>query len=226
MCNAQGMAMGAQGAGGIYGAYSSIRQGKMQDEYYSYVAESAEKQAELSGIISEKQRTMAMDQAANEAKRVGQESDKLEGAQRAQMAANGILGSVTSQDIAADSLQTEQQDKETMQYNAALKDWEMKQQAEMERYNLKSQAAQARVSGKNAKASGYMNAAGSLLGSAAAVADSYSKWKTTSEGNKAIEKAVKEEKKVSVENPDSIYKYIPSLGSARVNSPYSNGRRA
>lgn len=82
-----------------------------------------------------------------------------------------------------------------MQYNAALKDWEMKQQAEMERYNLKSQAAQARVSGKNAKASGYMNAAGSLLGSAAAVADSYSKWKTTSEGNKAIEKAVKEEKK-------------------------------
>lgn len=63
----------------------------MQDEYYSYVAESAEKQAELSGIISEKQRIMAMDQAANEAKRVGQESDKLEGAQRAQMAANGIL---------------------------------------------------------------------------------------------------------------------------------------
>ena len=130
MCNAAGVSMGAQGGAGAYGAYSSIRQGKMQDEYYSYVAQTAEAQAGLNDVISEKQRTQAMDQAASEAKRFKDASSKNEGTQRAQMAAMGVQG-VTVEDIANDSQAAQDQDKETMQYNADLKEWEMKQQAAM-----------------------------------------------------------------------------------------------
>jgi len=181
---------------GVYTAVNQYQAGKADNKYYQYLAgqseeeakakkEYAKKQGEAIVSTAEKQSHLIQESAGEDFKTLKKDEAQVLSSQRAALAANGIdLSSVTAQDIASDTLSKAKLDEINIRYNADVKSWETKEEAnykkwalesgaDIDAWNLRTRADQYRYAGKSALQTGKTQAFGTLLSTATSVA---SKW--------------------------------------------------
>ena len=139
---------------GVYGgikAYGEYQQGSAAKKYYDSVAEAQDAQAELEYQRGEKQVDLIQDAAKYKSKLQSQQAASVASSQRAAMAANGIdLSSVTSQDLASDTMYKANMDAMAMRYDADVNSWNTMEDAKYKKWALKVQGEQSRATGRNA----------------------------------------------------------------------------
>ena len=135
--------------GALYSAYESNEEGKAKQNYYNQIA----KQYEASGLSYQKQ-------GAAQANQLRKQGKKTQSAQRAAMAANGIAAdtSATGQSVITDTAYKVGQDEANVKYNA-----------DVQAYQMYSQANSYRVAAKNARKKGRANVWSSLITGASSV---------------------------------------------------------
>jgi hypothetical protein len=186
-------------AGGV-SAYGQYRQGKSQDQYYRYLADQNEREAEAARITAEQEAelakqtgdlrsTIGQNEAAQRAKELKGNVSTVKGAQRAAMAAMGIYG-VTAEDILTDTTNKAKLDEANIRYNADINSWEAKRNADLEAWSarkgaadkgwaLGNQASAYRLAGKQARSAAKINMVSSILGTAASITGGLSRLKPT-----------------------------------------------
>lgn len=169
MCSpaAMGVASGLQVMGGLYSAGQMQQEGKATRNYYNLQADTLEKNAEIVGIQADRKVTNIQDRAALETRKFDDQVKTLEGSQTVAAAASGIgAGSVSSEDIARDTMSKAALDKALIRYNADLESEDTQRNAKFEAGNMRIQAKQLRYAGKMAQKSAKMNSYTSLFNTA------------------------------------------------------------
>jgi hypothetical protein len=167
--------MGMQALSGAMGAYGAIAQGQAQAGYYDMQASAAEHQAWLNDIAAERANLAAHNQMSADYALISERGKRTFGAQRAAAAASGadVSNSASIFDVISDSARAESADKGMLEYNAAAARSERDLQTKLNKISLQNQAAQARIAGRNAKTSAYMNAFNGILQTGATVASTW-----------------------------------------------------
>lgn len=161
------IAAGATIVGAGISAYSSVQAGRAQQRAAEYRAAQSRRQA-----------VDAQQRAAAEEQRVRRETSKLEGRQRALMAAGNVdLGSGSPLSILADTAQFGELDAQTVRANG-----------QRERRYYEEEARLSEMGGQQAAQAGWMNAFGTVVQTAGTMADkwykpSYNKQTSKSWGN-------------------------------------------
>lgn len=170
-------------AGGLMNTYAALAGANSQQSYYNYLADLGEQQAGMVERRGERQVSDIMDAASRQSQTVKTRGKQVNSSQRAAMAANGMgAGSASAEDVVYSSEIANENDLRQIGTNANIAATETRYDAAMEAINLRNQAAGNRVAGKYAKATGYTNAATSILNSASSVASYWYQWKDTSAG--------------------------------------------
>lgn len=160
-------------AAGGYAAYAQVEAGKAQQKRNEYEAQLAEVQAGLVRRTAEQNKTLGQDIASQRSKTLAQKTAELAGTQKATAAASGIGGgSVTTADIAKDTVTKDALDKAAIKYNADIDAWNIEQGTRGKEWALKSRAKQFRTAGRHAVRASKIAATSTLLSSAASVAGS------------------------------------------------------
>lgn len=189
MCEPTTIIAGTALALQAYSAYSSSQAaneaGQSQQNYYNYLADNNDKQAKDTEAQGVQIATVTQDQAARDTKTLRNEVHKVEGTQKATMAANGVgLDSATAEDIAGDTFDRAKMDELAVRYNADMRSWDAQETAKQNAYQLRVQARGYRMGGANAATAGRVAATTSLLGGATSMAGTTFNWSQTSAGKK------------------------------------------
>ncbi|MBN2453748.1 MAG: hypothetical protein JXB40_05775 [Candidatus Omnitrophica bacterium] len=155
----------ASGGMSMYGAY---QQGQTQDAYYKYLAESNELEAQAAEKTAETQSTLAQDEAARKAKELKGEVSRVEGAQKAAMAAMGLTG-VTAEDVLVDTTNRAKLDADNIRYNADIQSWMANKEGAERAWSLRNQGTLFGFAGKQAKRAAMINMTSTLLGTASSI---------------------------------------------------------
>lgn len=162
-----GLAIGS----GIMSASSAIASGRAEAANYNAQGAALVSQANLDADTTERQIKYDLQNAAYQVKQTRRAGRQNYGKQLVAAVASGMdLSSVSLQDTVLDSLRAEQEDINYIKQTASQRASEMSLQAELNKISAQGQAAQMRVAGKYAKKAGRVNAAASILSSAATVA--------------------------------------------------------
>jgi hypothetical protein len=173
MCSA-GAAMGGQAIAGGMSAYSQYQQGKMNEQYYNYLGNQADKQADQVDKTTDEQLSIINMDAGRQENKVIENSNQTISSQKAAMAANGVYSdSGTFSDVVGDSVDKRALDEAAIKYNADQASYVTKRQAINQKLELRSQAITARMQGSNARTAGNIGALTTLVGTAANVGSSY-----------------------------------------------------
>ena len=178
------VALGAQAAQGIFSAASSIIGGNAQAANDRYQAQVAMNNAGVSAKAGD----TALAQGEVAAQQQYQVGSQREGQARAAFGANGVdVNSGSARDVQSSIARTTALNVGATAYNADVQAVGLRNQVA----NYDTQADVDRTEASNAVTSGYMGAAGSLIGSASSVA---SKWSSMQQagvfgggGNSTIE---------------------------------------
>jgi len=166
-----GVVMALTAVAGGYAAYGNVQAGRSQQRQNEYEAQLAEQQAALYRRTAEQNKTLEQANAAEASKTLAQKTAELKGTQAATAAASGIGGgSVTTADIAADTITKEKLDQAAIAYNANINSWNIEEEAKGNEWMLKNRATQYRRAGKNAVNSANIAATSTLLNTATSVA--------------------------------------------------------
>lgn len=185
MCSPEAGAAGAQGGAGLIGAYSQIQQGKMNEKYYSYLANQTEKQSENVDKATAEQLSVINANAGRDIADTRKNANLTTSAQKAAMAANGVYSdSGTMADVIGDTVDKQALDEAAIKYNADQAMWQTKRSSINQKSELYAQEASYRIQGSNVRAAGTMNAVGTLVGSAASAGSSYLQIKNSNSLNK------------------------------------------
>lgn len=158
--------MGASAAGGGLGIFSSLFGGQAKSDMYKYQAGVAR----INEDIAAKNAAYAREAGEVTAQRSGMATRFKVGQERAVQAASGIdASSGSAVQVRTDEERIGQQDMATIRANAARKAYGY----QVEGVSEEAKARMAETSGEAAKTEGYINAFGSLLGTASSVS---SKW--------------------------------------------------
>lgn len=158
------------GLGAVFGAVSSISQGKAQSDAYSAQAKAAEQNA----ATASKQAEISAQAGAQEEQRVRNRTAQIAGQQKAGLSASGLdIATGSPLDILTETSTQGNIDALATRRNAAQQTWGY----QAEQTNYQNQASSARASASNAQTAGYMGAVGSLLTGATKQQDMYSKRK-------------------------------------------------
>lgn len=177
------IAIGTQVAGGFMQYQGARAQGKAEKAYYNFLARQAEGDAEEVLATGEREVTNIQDAAGRTQGVLTNSVKELEGRQAVVQAANGVGGgSVTTEDIARDTLNKQKMDEMVIKFNADAKSYETRIGASEEAGALREGAIMNRAGGMNAARAGRRNADASLLGTATQVASSWDRWSQTSRG--------------------------------------------
>ncbi|GAN88053.1 hypothetical protein LU298_11480 [Komagataeibacter intermedius] len=162
-----GVASAAMGAGGsLLGGVGSILGGISEASQDKYEARIAQQNANMAGRDAD----VALDQGDVAAQRAYQQGAQQLGAQRAQMAANGVtLNNGSALDVQNATAMTTGQNVAGIQYNANARAVDYRNQV----VNFDNEAAADKKAASSAILGGAMGAAGSLIGGASQFAD---KW--------------------------------------------------
>lgn len=165
------LALGTTAASGAYSAYSNIQEGKQTSKMYQYQAGQLEKQKQIvqqrADINSQLNQYAASEQGA----KLMKEYQVTAGTQKAALAAQGIGGgSVTAEDIASSTFDKAKLDQVALKYNADLKSYEIQEEAKNDIYGLNVQQSYLNAMAKNARTASKSKAFGTLLGTAASMA--------------------------------------------------------
>lgn len=168
-----GVAAGAVAIGGGTSAYNQYQSGIAQNKYYQSQADQSVLEGKNALKQGELQSTLVQDQASHQGKQLVQNQAEFNASQRAVMAANGIYGGGTAEDVTSSTFTKEELDQRLLRYNADIKSWEGNTQAQYKNWALNTQAEDLRYQGKLAKDTGRKNAFSTLLSTATQVASIY-----------------------------------------------------
>lgn len=163
------MAVATAAASGGIKAYGEYQAGKSQDRYYRYLAEQNERLAETEERTAEQKTSIAQNEAAQRAKELKGDVSRVKGAQKAAMAAMGIAGSVTGEEILLDTTNRARMDEYSIRYNADIQSWAAKKEAVEKGWALRNQATLYRFAGKQARTAAAINMTSTLLGTASSI---------------------------------------------------------
>jgi len=157
-------------AGGLQ-AYGQYKEGAATNKYMKGVANIQEEQGRIELARGEKQAELIQDSAKFTGKKQQTEAAQIASAQRATLVANGIdLSSVTSADLATETIEKSRLDELAIRYNADINSWNTTEDAKFKKWSLDTQASQSRATGRNALASGKRSAFTTLLSTAGSMA--------------------------------------------------------
>lgn len=163
--------MVATAAAGSMQAYGQYKEGTATKKYMDHAADLQEQQGKIELARGQKQSELIQDSAKFQGTKQKNEAAQVASLQRATMVANGIdLSSVTSADLASDTMSKARLDELAIRYNADINSWNTTEDAKYKKWSLDTQAHQSRATGLNAKASGKRQAFTTLLATAASVA--------------------------------------------------------
>ena len=163
--------MAAMAVAGGMQAYGQYQQGVAANKYYQSVADAQEQQAQIEYQRGEKQSTLIQDSAKYKGKSQAEKAAMVSSSQRSALVANGIdLSSVTSQDLASETMSKAKMDELAIRYDADINSWNTMEDAKYKRWALNVQAGQSRASGKNALSAGKMQAFTTLASTAVSMA--------------------------------------------------------
>ena len=210
--------IGAQIAGASQAYQGNVAAGAATNDYYTYLADQADIQAGMIEETGARQIQYIKDATARNSKYIKDAAEinvtqiqdagardtaslvkavkSLEGSQRTSMAASGIGGgSVTAEDIAADTFSKAKKDELAIRLNAdlgswnilrnaAISDkeqrinanyniWEIGAETKNKAYNVRTQGYGYRLAGRNAIISGNNNATSSLLTSVGSIGNNF-----------------------------------------------------
>lgn len=163
------VAITATAAAGGMTAYGQVQQGKAQSKMYQYQSSLALQKASLTKKIAETNITAVQGSAAEESKRLAREVTELTGAQKATIGALGI-GGATAADIALSTFDKAKLDQMAIRYNANVRSWGIGEEAKYNVWSLEEESKQYGVAAKNARRAANINAATTILGTAASIA--------------------------------------------------------
>jgi hypothetical protein len=147
--------------GGVFGAASSVMQGRAQAKAYEAQAQAAENNKQL----ALKQGSESLREGAREEYRFRRQQEQFAASQESLLAANGAQVSGSALNILADTASGIEEDAAMIRYNTLKKKWGYDAQA----VNFGNEASAARASAKNATRAGTFGAVTSILGTAASV---------------------------------------------------------
>ena len=157
-------------AGGMQ-AYGQYKEGSATNKYYKGVANAQEEQGRIEYARGEKQSELIQDSAKITGMKQKTEAAQVASQQRATMVANGIdLSSVTSADLASETISKSRFDELAIRYNADINTWNQMEDAKYKKWAQYTQASQSRATGKNALSAGKTKAFTTLLSTAASMA--------------------------------------------------------
>jgi len=157
-------------AGGMQ-AYGQYKEGSATNKYYKGVANAQEEQGRIEYARGEKQSELIQDSAKITGMKQNTEEAQVAAQQRATMVANGIdLSSVTSADLASETMSKGRFDELAIRYNADINSWNTMEDAKYKKWAQYTQASQSRATGKNALSAGKTKAFTTLLSTAASMA--------------------------------------------------------
>ncbi len=163
MCSAEGFVA----ASVVTQAFGKYEEAKGQYNYYNALAKTNDEQAGLVERTGEQNVNAVQDQAARDAKVVFDDGRRVEGSQKAALAANGVGGgSVTAEDLARETFSQNTADEMAVRHTADMKSWEIRNQAKFQAWDLRNQGRMHRMAAKNASKAGAIGIGGSLLGGA------------------------------------------------------------
>lgn len=170
MCEPTTIALiGTAAAGGLQ-AYGQYQQGKSQNSYYQYLAGQSKLDAQASYDRAMKQSELIGDTATIQNKNLALKTAELSATQKAQLAASGVdLSSVSAQDLTMDTMTKAKMDEMMIRRNANLNSWETEEKGRLDLWQGEQRAKQYSYAGKDAKHAAKINAAATLLGTAASV---------------------------------------------------------
>ena len=155
--------------GGLLSASQQKKAGKSAKDYYDFLATEEDKTAALTLRRGSQEITSIQDQGSLEDKNYRRQVALLRGTQQATLAANGIAGSATAEDIERDTFRNETIDEDAIRHNADMQSYQASLAATDKATALRSQAKSYRLAGKNALQGGNINAGASLLNTASSV---------------------------------------------------------
>lgn len=151
-------------------AYGEYQQGKAQNQYYQYLANSAVAQGNAIAAQKEKQSELEQDKASWEGKKANIQGAEFKAKQIASMVASGAGTSGTAEDIVKDTFNKQKMDEAMIKYNADVASWSLTEEGRMAQFGAEQQANQYRYAGKQAKKAATMKSLTTLLSTAASVA--------------------------------------------------------
>ncbi|MGB2579513.1 hypothetical protein AAIR98_001432 [Elusimicrobium simillimum] len=170
--------MGTQAAGGLTSMAGSYISGRAQQSYYNSMADSLESQTRQNDLATERQIDLDAERGAYQYGQINKEGKKIFGQQKVAMAAAGMdLSSVSAEDIIRDSAYNQILDQDMLRYNTHTAAGEKRLANKLTNINLKSQATQARLAGKNAKIASNMEMYSTMLNTGATVGYDWYKMK-------------------------------------------------
>ncbi len=165
------VALGTKIVGRAVSASAAKEKGASDARYYSHLEGSAREQASLVLATAKAQTGFIAESAARETEAVRTTGRRIRGAQVAGFAASGVGGgSVTTMDVALDTLEREQVDEELIRYNANVVAWETNNQASMTAQGLILEAEGYRMAAGSARRAAKTDMWSTIIGTAADVA--------------------------------------------------------
>jgi murein L,D-transpeptidase YcbB/YkuD len=167
MCNP---AIGLMAVAGATQAFGQYQQGKAENDLAQAQATQSRNEGKIALARGAKQSELIQDAASYEGKQQAVKTAEALASQRAAVAAAGLdPSSVTVSDIVSSSLSKAQLDEAAIRYNADMRSWATTEEAKYANWTGQRQGDLYSLAGKNAKTAGTMNAAGTLLGTAASI---------------------------------------------------------
>lgn len=158
-----------------YSGYSQYQSGIAEQKQYEYQAEASRQQGAAELKRGEQQSSLIQDSAKDASVRQAQQVAQLSSGQKAALAANGIIGGATAQDVALSTSRQANIDEVALRHNADLQSWSATTDATYKNWQDQQLADQYGIAGKNAKKAGARNAFSTLLSGASQVAGGFAK---------------------------------------------------
>jgi hypothetical protein len=153
---------------GAVSAYGQYQQGQAQKSAALAAADASRLEGQYAVRTAAKQAELIQETASIENKSAAVKAAEVGASQRAAMAASGVdTSSVTSQDIAVDTLSKAKLDEMMIRRNANLNSWDVTEEAKARKWALDNQAQQQAFKGKQAAKAGAIGAFTTLLSTAA-----------------------------------------------------------
>lgn len=154
---------------GISQARAQEEEGQAKGQYYDYLAEQSRLEGKTIVERAERQSEIIQDVSKEQGKHLKKTQAQLQAKQQAILAAKGITGGVTAEDIATTTQDEQYLDELTLRYNADMESWGVTTDASYKNWAAKTQSTQYEYAGENARYAGKIAARNTMLGTAVSI---------------------------------------------------------
>lgn len=159
--------------GGMLNATSTILGGYNKNSYYRAVADQYRNQIGLNNLALANQIDYDATTTAYQIRSIMSKGEQLFGRQKTTLARAGDTTGATARAIVKDSARKQAEDIAMLEYRNELSGFEKRRQTALENISLEAQSKMAKMAGKNAVISGWINGGASILSTIGTVAGSW-----------------------------------------------------